>query len=97
MGTSVNSTSSPRSAVPYVLKGGSADKFTADWQRVTRSFLTSFLFLVKKVQVTLRAFASPLPSREYKHSDQGKDTVAEIMDAYYLFLWKEKKRMPQLP
>lgn len=38
----------------------------------------------------MQGFPSPLLSKGYSHTDQGKDTTAEIMDAHYQSLVEKK-------
>lgn len=43
----------------------------------------------KEKSLSYVGFPSPPPSKVYNHTDQGKDTIAEIMDAHYLSLGEE--------
>lgn len=80
---------------------GSLGKFTAGWQRITRSFPASSPFLLRREKerksLIYVGFPSPLPSKVYNHTDQGKDTIAEITDAYCLSLGEEKAHVNQPP
>lgn len=66
-------------------------------KNILPNFLTFPTGGKKKEKSQLRRFSKPSAKQGLQHTDQGKDTRAEIMDAHYLSLGEENAHMPQPP